>query len=281
MIQAREKIIVSFSGGQTSGFMCFFLLFNFGHLYEFIFLFANTGEEREETLVFIDKVDKAFGLKLVWLEAVVNPKMGKGIRHKVVNFETASRNGQPFEAFVSKSGIPNANKPQCSDRLKKLPIEDYKKTHGLRGLRHCIGIRNDEKHRKSKQGQQYNLIYPLCDWIEIDKQDINTFWENMPFSLGIEEHQGNCKTCWKKSNPKLWLLAIEEPESFLFMARMESQYQHVLPNKDGKPRFFFRKHRSAKDILKESQGMNPFILRKRIGYFKDADSGCSESCEAY
>ena len=150
---SKEKIIVSFSGGKTSAYMSIHLKKFYSDKYEFIFIFANTGQECEETLKFIDKCDKEFSLNVVWIEAVVNPQHGKGITHKIVSFDTASRNGEPFEAHIAKSGIPNANKPQCSDRLKALPIEHYKKINNLIGIKHCIGIRKDEERRKSKYGQ--------------------------------------------------------------------------------------------------------------------------------
>lgn len=278
----KEKIVVSFSGGKTSAYMSAHLKREYADKYDFIFIFANTGQECEETLQFVDKCDKAFGLNLVWVEAVVNPQHGKGITHKVVDFITASRRGEPFEAHIAKSGIPNANKPQCSDRLKAYPIEHYKKVHGLKGVRHCIGIRKDEERRKSAWGvKNYNLIYPLCDWFETDKQDVNDFWDEMPFTLELEEHQGNCATCWKKSDKKLWLLALEEPHKFEFMARMEEEYQEVKPNDNGTPRVFFRRNRSVQDIFNECADMEPARLRAMIGYAPDEDSGCSESCEAY
>lgn len=322
-MQIGEVIIVSFSGGKTSAFMAFQLRKQFPNV-TFVFIFANTGQECEETLIFVDKCDKEFKLGVVWVEAVVNPIHGKGITHKVVDFKTASRNGEPFEAHIAKSGIPNANKPQCSDRLKKLVIEDYKKKNNLRGLTHCIGMRADEagrvlskekRDRLTRLGMSdnqvkdfmslddnhkrtfgvmcgipesiikkfltgYNLWYPLF-YMGFDKQDVNTFWEGMPFTLGLEEHQGNCKTCWKKSDKKLWLLAIEEPEKFTFMRTMEDKYQHVKPNDDGKPRVFFRRHRSAEAICNEAINYDAATLRKMIGYGGDQDSGCSESCEAY
>ena len=278
----KEKIVVSFSGGKTSAYMSWWLVNNYAHKYQFIFIFANTGQECEETLVFVDLCDKAFGLNVVWVEAVVNPTHGKGITHMVVDFESAARNGEPFEAHIAKSGIPNANKPQCSDRLKALPIEHYKKVNGLKGVKHCIGIRKDEERRKSESSvKKFNIIYPLCDWTQVDKQDVNTFWEEQGFTLELEEHQGNCKTCWKKSDKKLWLISIEEPEKFEFMKRMEGNYQHVKPNDDGKPRVFFRKHRSTNELMAEAKNLDAYSLRKMIGYKDDQDSGCSESCEAY
>lgn len=281
LIFEKEKLFVSFSGGKTSAYMSYILKNEWSHQFDLRFVFANTGQENEETLVFVDKCDKEFGLNVVWVEAVVNPQEGKGITHKIVSFETASRKGEPYEAFIRKSGIPNANKPQCSDRLKALPIEDYKKDIGWKGCMHAIGIRKDEERRKSKASLKYNLVYPLCDWFESDKEDVNIFWEQQLFNLGLEEHEGNCKTCWKKSDKKLYLLALEHPERFEFMSKMEHLYEDVKPNKNGIRRTFFRRNRSTWDILKEASEFDKTQLRNMIGNITDSDSGCSESCEAY
>lgn len=324
----KETMVVSFSGGRTSAYMCYMLITFFSHLYNFVFIFANTGLELEETLIFVARCDKKFRLNLVWVEAVVNPVHGVGITHKIVDFNYASRKGEPFEAFIAKSGIPNANKPQCSDRLKAIPIEHYKKMNGLKNCVHAIGMRSDEPNRvlsktirdrlseyglsnewiknfsyKSKTNKsielviagiqkslhtkligKYNLIYPLHSiyFKPATKSDVNGFWDAQEFNLEIEEHEGNCATCWKKSDKKLWLLALESPERYDFMRRMEKTYQHVKPNNDGKPRVFFRRHRSVEDLFLESELTDPYSLRKMIGYTdEDLDSGCSESCEAY
>lgn len=278
----KDRFFVSFSGGKTSAYMSYVLHRQYQSKYDMRFVFANTGQELEATLKFVDRCDREFGLNVVWLEAVVNPQHGKGITHKVVSFETASRNGEPFEAHIAKSGIPNSNKPQCSDRLKTLAIEHYKKSIGWKGCKHAIGIRSDEAKRKSEGAiRNYNICYPLCDWFETDKIDVNDFWEEMPFTLEIEEHEGNCATCWKKSDKKLWLLALEQPDRFAFMAEMEQKYANVKPNDSGVRRVFFRRNRSTSDIIAEAQEYTPAILRRMIGADPDSDSGCSESCEAY
>lgn len=103
----KETLFVSFSGGRTSAYMCWWLLNNKADKFNFIFVFANTGQEHEKTLEFVDKVDKWLGLNLVWLEAVVHEGELTGSTHKIVNYETASRTGQPFEDVIKKYGIPN------------------------------------------------------------------------------------------------------------------------------------------------------------------------------
>ena len=57
----KEKIVVTFSGGRTSGYMCWWLITYMGHLYDFVFIYANTGMEHEKTLEFVNKVDEFLG----------------------------------------------------------------------------------------------------------------------------------------------------------------------------------------------------------------------------
>lgn len=96
----KKRVLVSISGGRTSAMMAYLIKKAYGHLYDLIFVFANTSREKEETLVFLDKVDKAFGLNIVWVEAVVHFGQRKGCTHKIVNFETAARDGSVFEEVI-------------------------------------------------------------------------------------------------------------------------------------------------------------------------------------
>jgi len=290
-----EKLCVSFSGGETSGMMTNDLLQNYGDKYEILITFANTGEENEETLIFVDKCSwywqEKFGISVVWLEAITHMKHGKGQTHRTVTFETASRNGEPFEQFISKEGIPSMAYPQCSERLKTFPMNHFRKKIGFGKCKTAIGIRTDEAKRRAKPVtvKKYNLVYPLLDWFQRDKQDVNSFWESMPFRLNLESHQGNCKTCWKKSEKKLWLIALEDPSKFDFNKRMEEKYTDVKANRGTADLFglykvnrrFFRGHKTAQVILDESLMCDEYTLRKLIGAEIDNSSGCSESCEPY
>lgn len=92
-----QKLVVSFSGGRTSAFMCKWLIDNMSHEYELHFVFSNTGLEHEKTLEFVDRCDKEWNLNLVWIESVTHLKKGVGQTFIIVNYESASRNGEPFE----------------------------------------------------------------------------------------------------------------------------------------------------------------------------------------
>lgn len=282
----KKTLFVSFSGGRTSGYMCHWLLENKSDEYEFIFCFANTGCENEKTYKFVDQCDKNMGLDLTWVEAVVDPREGYGIRHKIVNYETAARKGEPFEAHIRKSGIPNQSYNQCSERLKTFPMESYRQSLGFaKNHQTAIGIRSDEIDRVSKNAKKLGLVYPLISWTQATLADVRHWWAAQTYDLGLPEHHGNCclSPCWKKSDRKLWTIAKYHPEWFDFFDRMENEHRRVKAG--DKDRVFFRRHRSVQDVLRESGlPFREFIdqmppLQGNMIDPIDVEEDCGEGCE--
>lgn len=268
----KPKLLVSFSGGRTSAYMSHLLKTQYSDRYELLFVFANTGEEHENTLRFVDQCDKAFGLALVWVEAETTQERGVGVKARVVTFETASRVGEPFEQMIRKHGIPNRNFPHCTRELKQRPIEAFAKSIGWKDYQTAIGIRADEPKRvKSK-------VYPLVHWHPVDKQDINDWWAGQPFNLDLVERLGNCKWCWKKSDRKHFANIDESPEIYDFPRRMESTYPHAGPSQTGEAKVFFRLTRSTDQLFAARLSAEGFRV---LPEDEDMDSGCSESCEAF
>jgi hypothetical protein len=279
-ISEKTTLFVSFSGGETSGYMCYLLQRHYADQYNIHYLFANTGQENEATLEFVQQCDEAFGLNVTWLEANVDPRRGGGVRFTVVDFDTASRNGEPFEAVIAKEGIPNRTSPHCSSRLKTMPIKWYVRSLGVKQPTMAIGIRTDEMHRCAKNAKEKGLTYPLIETFQKDKVDVNVFWEEQPFRLALPNHEGNCKTCWKKSDNKLFLIAKQHPERFDFFKRMEVEYGTVNPKRTR----FFRGNRSVDNMLEQAQSVPERYLSRLIGIThtaSDDSDGCSESCEPF
>lgn len=248
----KETLFVSFSGGRTSGYMCQWLIQNKRDEYDLIFVFANTGLEHEKTLEFVDKCDRHMGLNLVWVEAVVHPDRGVGCTHKIVDYESASRHGEPFEKVIQKYGIPNQDYPHCTRETKMSPMFSYKRSLGFKSNHPmCIGIRSDEPNRLSPTAKENGLVYPLTEWTQCTEAEIRHYWKKQPFDLDIPTHYGNCITCWKKSDRKLMTIAKYEPERFYFMDAMERTYADA--GAGDQKRVFFRKYRNSKDILKSAQ----------------------------
>jgi len=283
IVMLKPKLLISFSGGRTSGYMTKHILDKHSDEYDIKVVFANTGFENEQTLEFVFKCDVLFNFKTVWLEAVTNPAKNQGMRHKIVTFFTAARSGEPFEQMIQKYGITNVQAPQCTRNLKRYPIESYMREINWSTWDYdlAIGIRTDEI-RRVKDDKSRRVVYPLVDWFPADKQDVLDWWEDQPFDLQLQEHQGNCKTCWKKSFKKLIQLHQEDPKQFDFFERMEQQYGRVGAEfekySDAPDRVFFRNRTSVPMFRKMAEEFAAPVAPIVDIY---ADGRCSESCEVY
>jgi len=277
------NILICFSGGETSGKMTKLLKDYYSDEHNILVAFANTSQENDETLDFVNNCDKVFGFNTVWIEAVIHHNSRKGSTHKIVDYETAARDGSIFEEMIKKYGIPNKSYPHCNRELKLNPIHHFAKEY-FAGEKYktAIGIRTDEDRRVSKNAAEAHsdgIIYPLIDMIPTDKIDVNDFWEDQSFRLDLKEHQGNCKWCWKKSLNKHFLIIKENPHFYDFPKLMEEKYLHVGNNDGIRKRVFFREGRSAIDLFNLANELD--IENARQLDFFNADGGCSESCEPF
>jgi len=244
-------LCISFSGGRTSAFMTKFIMEHPKYVnYSKVVVFANTGKERPETLDFVNQCDKRWNLNVVWLEAVVHPQKGVGTTFKVVDYQTASRNGEPFEAVIRKYGIPNVSRPGCTRELKLRPIEKYMRSLGLKKWTSAVGIRYDERQRINWViSHKENKIYPLTSDIKCTKAFIRNWWHKQSFDLQLHDYEGNCDMCYKKSERKLLTLVLEKPELIEWWNRMETTYY------DGKYSFF-RGYTKAKELVRKANTTN-------------------------
>lgn len=224
MVDKTKNILISFSGGRTSAYMAKLVLENdFFKDYNKLVVFANTGKELEKTLEFVDRCDKEFNLNVVWVEADIVHKKRKGTNYKVVDFETASRAGQPFEEVIKKYGLPSKLYRHCTRELKEVPIHKYAKDiFGSKKYLTAIGIRADEKHRVGKDAYK---IYPLNE-AGISEQNIREWWDKQCFDLEIKDYQGNCDGCFLKSIRKKMTINKEDSKVFEWWNDMETEYSN-------------------------------------------------------
>jgi hypothetical protein len=295
-MKEKKKLCLSFSMGETSAFMTEWCLQNLKDEYEMVVVCANTGEEHEESLIFGDKCNKHYGWNMVWVEAKVIHEPNKGTQCNIMTFETLSRKGQPFEEVIKKYGIPNQPFPHCNRELKLAPIHWYVNHHlGWNDYFTAIGIRSDEPSRLNwKTAKEKNIIYPMATHVRMTKPKINDFWNNMSFRLKIKGYEGNCKSCWKKSNRKLMTIAKDKPQSFDFFRKMEEKYGMFLPEGRSQdvelPIKFFRNYQSVDDIFEDSKFPFTPAIDDRLftniqtdlwDEYLDSNYGCTESCEAF
>lgn len=206
-------LFISFSGGRTSAYMSKMILDSpqFADVQK-VFVFANTGKERNETLDFINECDKKFGLNVVWIEAVVNFESGVGTTYKIVDYETANRNGKPFSDMIEKYGLCNKDFPHCTRELKEIPIRKFAKNMTPQ-YKMAIGIRIDERKRINRvRAEKENWIYPLVDIFPTTKRHVLEFWQSQSFDLQLKDYEGNCDLCWKKSQAKRVRILSENPQ---------------------------------------------------------------------
>ena len=287
----KQRINISFSGGKTSAMMTKLLLDNLNHdEYDFLITFANTSLEHDKTLEFVDRCDKElFGGRVVWLEAVVHHNERKSCSHRVVNFETAKRDGSVMEDVNVKYGISCQTGSICNRETKINTIKSCLRQNGWSPNTYstAIGIRSDEIDRVSLPSMKRGVFYPCVD-NNITKEDVRVFWEDQSFNLEIPEHYGNCVTCFKKSRRKLLTIAQDDPRWFKWNQINEEKYEFTgaeyrRENPWDKPRRFFRGNLSTKELLDmASKGdFEPFVDGHVIDFDPEMDigGGCGASCE--
>lgn len=230
-----EPTVISFSGGRTSAYLLWRVLqSNNGLPDDARAVFANTGKEAEETLEFVRDCAKHWNVHIDWVEYTKEePKF------KVVDFKTASRNGEPFEEVIKHYGkLPNPAQRWCTGILKIRTIHKFIRSLGWEHKEtdnsDFIGIRADEPRRAAKMP-----IYKVPLFASgVTKKDIQEFWDNQPFNLKLltingETVAGNCDLCFLKSPQKIMSIIKQEPHRADWWIKMESLFDKKEGYADG------------------------------------------------
>ena len=182
-------IIASFSGGRSSAMMVSQM-----DLSDTMVVFCNTGKEMPETLDFVRDCEREWGVPIVWLEYRSSRK------YEVVNYETASRQGEPFEQLIiDRNYLPNMIARFCTSELKVLTIERYLKDLGVTEWDTAVGIRADEPRRVAKMREKSGYLTPLAD-AGVTSKDVIDFWSRQGFDLALPSSgfYSNCDLCFLK-----------------------------------------------------------------------------------
>jgi 3'-phosphoadenosine 5'-phosphosulfate sulfotransferase (PAPS reductase)/FAD synthetase len=228
-----EPTCISFSGGRTSAYMLYKVLEAHGGKMpdDGIVCFANTGKEEEATLKFVNDCSVNWGVKIHWIEYQEHEK--PEYRYKEVTYETAARNGEPFEAIIRKRQyLPNPVTRFCTSELKIRTMACFLKHSGL--FDDCtkselenaswIGLRYDEARRAAKVADKRRI--PLFT-AKVSVQDIGNFWAKQSFNLELPTYNGrtlagNCDLCFLKPANQIATLIAERPERAIWWANMEA-----------------------------------------------------------
>jgi len=185
--------------------------------------FANTGKEDEATLRFVQACADNWNVEIHWVEfRDADPAFER------VTFETASRNGEPFEALIKKRNyLPNPVTRFCTSELKICTIHKYLKSIGWDDHNETmdwVGMRADEQRRAAKIADKSRI--PLVT-AGVTKETVGDFWRNQSFDLelpnmnGVTMH-GNCDLCFLKGGAQVLSLIAEKPERGIWWAKMEA-----------------------------------------------------------
>jgi 3'-phosphoadenosine 5'-phosphosulfate sulfotransferase (PAPS reductase)/FAD synthetase len=227
---------ISFSGGRTSGLMLRRIVDAHGGALpaDVVAVFANTGQEREETLNFVHNFTAIWGIPVRWVEW---SPLATGFVE--VDFGSASREGEPFLALIAqKKYLPNWQARFCTEFLKGRAIIAFLTSIGfVKGeYREAIGLRYDEGprvlrmlERNDKFGRQ--CVAPLAK-ARVTVRDVAAFWRAQPFDLGLMPGEGNCDLCFLKGRGLRKELIRRRPESAAWWIEQERVAGGFFNNRD-------------------------------------------------
>ena len=213
---------VQFSGGESSAFMLRNILDAYDGALpsDGLVLFANTGLEHPKTLDFVQRVQEEWNVPIQWIEYDLEKKF------RVVEPETASRNGEPFDALIDKREYPPTPVARiCTVNLKMRAMAAYLMSLGWDDWDAAIGLRADEPKRAQRIKPDNSRETVVCPMYLAGHtlQDVETFWSSHPWRLEIPRWMGNCCGCFLKSRGRIEMVGNEDPSLLEWWAKAEER----------------------------------------------------------
>lgn len=275
----KQNLLVNVSGGRSSAMMAYHISRSpLYKNYNKLFIFCNTGQERPETIQFLQDIVKFWGIDIHFLEAVYSdlPRIGpKAIRVNPENLDMTSKVFENAINHLQKNkwiGVPNQATPYCSVYMKVRPANWYaKQFFGTVKFKSAIGFRQEDMPKRISWAEiklAKKQLFPLITDFEkpTNLQDIDQFFAEQPFRLKIPSNLGNCRYCWKKSEKTISENIIFDIRNHNFdtidwYKRMESRYNNN----------FFRNNRTISEMVQISEQPKTGFLD--FPYDSD-DDGC-------
>lgn len=234
-------------------------------------VFCNTGKEHERTLDFVENCAVTWKVPIRWIEYVDHDEPAKRVRE--VNYDTASREGEPFAAVIGrKQMLPNPAIRLCTVEMKIHALHRFVRSLGWEsGYTKAVGLRADEPWRIAKAGNRgsrdgWELAFPLYD-AGLTLWDVVAFWKEQPFRLALPTMPdgtvalGNCDLCFLKGYGKISSIIAEQPERAVWWAAQEARPIGAAPHLR-----LFRKDRPSYQAM----------LDQRTLFIDDADDNIDD-----
>ena len=266
-----KKLLLSVSGGRSSCYMAVHCMTSDKYKdYEKVMVFANTGLEHYETILFLKNLENFLSTKIFVVEAVFSDVKGVGVRHKIVSWDDLSMDGQPlYEAIKNRNnagsyGVYNTGAPYCSSMTKERVIHSFAKEYfGTTKYISAIGFRREDMPLRVVPIQVKQMIdrkiYPLLSDFDppIGLNELDNIWSDLPFQLGINSRYGNCQLCFKKSDLNLIETIQQNPSVIEWYNKMEKDFNGN----------FFRGRKTVMDLLELSK-------TRRTAFLSDEGESC-------
>ncbi|AMA50640.1 phosphoadenosine phosphosulfate reductase [Flavobacterium covae] len=263
-----KKLMILVSGGRASARMALHIHTDLKYSdYEKLYVFCNTGQERQETIDFLKDIVKYWGIPLNIIEGVYSLEPGIGVKSKLVDFDTMDMRGRVFSEMIEHlnknkwTGVPNSAIPYCSEYLKTRPSHHFaKEIFGTTKYIKALGYRKEDMPKRitlAELNEDSSIIAPnLTDFeVPIGQLDLNVFFEFQPFKLMLHSKFSNCELCWKKSIKNL-IEAIQYGTRFIDWHRdEEAKYGN----------YFFRENMSIDDLVRLAESGTQLSLLDNIG----------------
>jgi 3'-phosphoadenosine 5'-phosphosulfate sulfotransferase (PAPS reductase)/FAD synthetase len=265
--------LISFSGGRTSAFMLHQIIQAHGGKLpdDVVVVFANTGKEREETLRFVHECETRWSVRVHWIEWHSRKPW-----FEEVGYNSASRNGEPFDRLIKSKGkrLPNSHQRSCTELLKVKAIFGFARSIGWpeKTYKEVLGLRRDEPMRLLRMGGQNVELGRKCvaplDKAMVTKADVMAFWRAQEFDLGLQPWEGNCDLCFLKGRAIRRRIIRDNPDA--------AQWWHQRELNAGGT---FDKGASIADLVEQVRA-SPTLFDEPEGDEFDAECGLSCSAEA-
>lgn len=235
-----ENLLVTVSGGRSSAMMAYHIHTSDKYKdYNKVYVFANTGMERPETIEFLRNINDVWGIPLTLIEGVFSDIMRVAVNYKIVDWDSLDMKAKVFEDCIMHlnkgnfSGLPNSAAPYCSPYMKTHPCERFANDiFGKNNHLKAIGYRKEDMPKRiswPEIREDKKRIFPLLTDFKtpIGLAELDSWWMKQPFQLGINSRFGNCELCWKKSDRNL-VEVIQKGTRFVeWWERMEEKYENT------------------------------------------------------
>ena len=229
-------------------------------------VFANTGAESEATLRFVDRFAKELEVNIAWVEFDWDAPH----RTRIVDFETASRAGEPYAKLIDRKGfVPNVTLRFCTSYLKREPIAAFARHFiGWKAWHSVIGLRADERKRVLKMLAR-NCGSATGEWAALPMNDANVseakvqeFWAKQKFDLELAQGEGNCTFCFLKGKKKLLYLMRKFPQQAQWWLAQEMKVKNRTNEAGEKTESLkrFREHETYAELFKQAMEQDDFFI---------------------